>query len=213
MDHAPAHKARVQDSGLPSGDSQPPATRSRQRPPVASESASAALAAVAKELVALRTAIDGASATLERFMPLLREIATSTDDWVSQRTTKIGRRIHCRICKDLVGKLDPRASRRGRLYLLRQSVIDEYLRGSPEQRDLSPGEALLVELDEQEARRNEEAWRAIDQLEPSARPTALSRRGRPRLALPTRSVRGAAAPALTPVERCEQKLRAKGFIA
>lgn len=85
-------------------------------------------------------------------MPMLQALATSTDDWVSQRTTKIGRRIHCRICKELLGGRDPRAARSGRLYLLRQSVIDEYLRGSAEQRNLSPGEALLVELGEDAAR-------------------------------------------------------------
>ena len=87
---------------------------------------------------------------VDRLVPLLATLAAQ-DPWVSQRETKIGERRHIRLAREKRAQGDPRAAQRGRLYLLRQSVIDDYLRGAPADRQLSPGEALLRELGELEA--------------------------------------------------------------
>jgi hypothetical protein len=99
--------------------------------------------------------------TLARAIDVLRQqliastTAPATDAWISQRETPLPPRVFCRLCRELRNRSDERAAIRGRVHYLRQSAIDEHLRGAPERRrrrpDVAPvelcaGDRLLAEL-------------------------------------------------------------------
>src|SRR5690606_17177985 len=78
--------------------------------------------------------------------------APKTDDWIGQKESPIPPRCHARLCRELMARGDDRAALRGRTHYLRQSAIDEHLRGAPRPRtrvapeQLSAGDRLLAEL-------------------------------------------------------------------
>lgn len=82
-------------------------------------SLTAAIDAAVTALYALRDQVVAAAA------------APPTDDWVPQRKSLLPPRVHTRLCRRLLASGDPRAAVRGRTHYLKQSAIDECMRGMP----------------------------------------------------------------------------------
>ena len=104
----------------------------------------------------LAVTLDALIGTLQTLRHQLAEmVAPPADEWIGQRQGPLRPRVHARLCRELLARGDERAALRGRVHYLRQSAIDEHLRGAPRAKkrrlvesamNQSAGDRLLAEL-------------------------------------------------------------------